>query len=106
MGIVIEEMTSEKIAEMLAEHKRLNPELPIADHIKAALDRYAYQRLPLGDFLTAVVENNLMEAMGRADSYNRATIYQICSYIYNELPSTCHGSPEKVRAHLASGAGF
>lgn len=95
-NLVIREMTTEDLERMMQEHRSLNPERPIRDDIKEALDDYAENGAPLGDFLTAVVENNLFEALGRADSYNRATIFQICGYIYNELPSPCHGSPEKV----------
>jgi hypothetical protein len=97
MSLEIRELSEAELIEMMAEHRRLNPDRPIREDIKEALDCYAKTGGPLGGFLTAVVENNLMEALGRADSYNRATIYQICQYIYNELPSNCHGSPEAVR---------
>ncbi len=81
---------------MIGEHRKLNPELPIRDDIKQALGDYVNHGYPLGGFLTAVVENNLMRAMGSADSYNRATLHQICAYVYNDMPSACHGSPERV----------
>ena len=51
-----------------------------------------------GDFLTAVLENNLKEALGRADDYNRETIFDIVGYCYNEIPSVCWGSPVKIKA--------
>lgn len=101
MSLVIKDMTQDDLNRMMAEHNRLNFEMEIRPDIKSALDRYARTGMPLGNFLTAVVENNLMEALGRADSYNRATIHQICSYVYNEMPHTCHGSPERVAAWLA-----
>lgn len=41
-----------------------------------------------------------MGAMGRVDEDNRKDLHKICSYIYNKIPSTCHGSPEKVKARL------
>jgi hypothetical protein len=95
-------MTPAMIAEMMKEHLELNPDRPVRPDIKEALDEYAYHGRPLGQFLTYVVENNLMQALGHADSYNRATIFQICSYIYNDLPAGCHGSPERVERHLKS----
>ena len=64
------------------------------------LRRYADHGIPPGDFLRAVLENNLMEAVGRADYENRLYLYEICDYIYNEMPFNCHGSPENVRAWL------
>ena len=51
-----------------------------------------------GDFVRAVMENNLMEALGRADSENRAAIFEICLYVHNRIPDMCHGSAEKVKA--------
>lgn len=68
--------------------------------VKASLDRYANEHCPTGGFLQAVLENNLMEAMGRADDFNRVALFDICSYIYNHLPVACHGSPEKVKRWL------
>ena len=72
----------------------------VDDNIKESLERYVEHRISPGGFLTAVLENNLMEAMGRADSINRYNLYNICTYIYNELPGHIHGSPEKVKKHL------
>ena len=65
-----------------------------------SLKRYVEQGIPTGGFLEAVLSNNLMEACGRADEENAATLFQICAYIYNELPAPCHGSPAKVSAWL------
>jgi len=76
-------------------------EYEIRPEMKEALDRYAEQGVPLGDFLTALLANDLMEALGRADDGNREDINQLCCYVYNEMPSHCHGSHEIVRAWIA-----
>ncbi len=68
------------------------------DGIKKSLDRYVEHGIPPGGFLEAVLCNNLMEAMGRADIENHDTIFEICQYVYNEMPGNCHGSPEIVAA--------
>ncbi|MBI4099599.1 hypothetical protein HY440_01185 [Candidatus Microgenomates bacterium] len=65
------------------------------------LKRYAEQGIPTGGFLRAVLENNLMEAFGQADIENTADMAEIVGYVYNEMPMSCHGSPEKVKAWLA-----
>ena len=62
--------------------------------------RYSVLRIPAGGFLQAVLENNLREACGRADDFNRERLFEIVSFIYNELPSQCWGSPAKVKAWL------
>ena len=65
-----------------------------------SLARYVEQHIPTGDFLRAVLENDLMEACGRADEENAIALFQICAYVYNQLPASCHGSPEKVKKWL------
>lgn len=53
-----------------------------------------------GSFVTAVLANDLKGAFGRADMENRLTLYAICSYVYNEIPSISQGSYEKVEEWL------
>jgi len=72
----------------------------IPQRILESLGAYVNERRPTGGFLRAILENNLMEAMGRADEDNRQCLFHIVSYIYNELPMDCWGSPEKVRDWL------
>lgn len=69
-----------------------------------ALHRYAEEGIPTGGFLRAVLSNDLREAFGRADMENRATLYEIVSYCYNELPGSCWGSPERYEAWIAKHA--
>ena len=53
---------------------------------------------PTGDFLYAVLTNNLREAFGRADTVNRHCMFDIVSALYNYAPATCWGSKQKVVA--------
>jgi hypothetical protein len=53
--------------------------------------------------MRAVLENNLVEAFGRADETNAARMRDWATWLFNEAPSTCWGSPEKVQAWLAEG---
>ena len=73
----------------------------IREEMKEAIDQYAEQGQPLGDFLTALLANDLMEALGRADDGNRRDIFQLCMYVYNEIPSLSHGSYAIVKAWIA-----
>jgi len=50
-----------------------------------------YGRKP-GDFLSAVISNDLKEACGRADYQNKRNLHNIVAYLYNETPATCWGS--------------
>ncbi len=70
------------------------------DMLEALRDYVTYGR-PLGWFLTKVLENNLVEALGAADDENLVTIPAFGAWLYNEAPSRCWGSAEKVAAWLA-----
>ena len=65
----------------------------IPTKIKEAIDRYVQERIPPGGFLQSVLGNNLIGAFGGADDENRKALFDIVSYIYNEIPSNCWGSP-------------
>lgn len=72
----------------------------IPDHMMAGLARYIEHGSSVGDFLTAVLENDLSEACARADNENLANLPAYAAYLYNEAPPQCHGSREKVRAWI------
>lgn len=67
---------------------------------KESINRYVEHGRECGGFLTCVLENDLMGAMGRADDTSRLNLHAICQYVYNDVPFNVHGSPERVRAHL------
>lgn len=65
-----------------------------------ALRNYVEKGYPVGHFLTAVLTNDLAEACARGDDENLRNLPAYATYLFNEVPSTCHGSKEKVKAHL------
>lgn len=71
------------------------------EYIKETLKLYVEDRCPTGGFLRAVLSNDLTEACARADQRNQRQLHEIVTYIYNNLPMICWGSPEKVNAWLA-----
>lgn len=68
--------------------------------VRQSLWLYIYYRINTGGFLKAVLSNDLMQTMTRADQHNRQNIYEICQFLYNHLPARCFGSPEKYREWL------
>jgi hypothetical protein len=71
----------------------------VAPYIRAALDQWgAGQPHPTGDFLRAVLTNDLYEACVRADPLNAATLREIVLYVRRNLPPECYGSNEKYEA--------
>ena len=73
----------------------------ISTVVKESLDRYANDHLATGGFLRAVLANDLAGAVGRADLDNTFALVDIVRYIWNQLPSECHGSYEAVDRWLA-----
>ena len=71
------------------------------EHLIPSITRYVQARIPTGGFLKAVLSNDLKEAVFQADDENIDLLPQIVKYLYNEVPSGCWGSPEKVRTWLA-----
>lgn len=64
------------------------------------LQAYIEQGHPVGDFLTAVLCNDLREACSRADDTNCHILPAYIVYLFNEAPAPCWGSREKHEAWL------
>jgi hypothetical protein len=72
----------------------------IPDYMVEGLDLWIEHAILPGDFLTAVLCNDLMEACGRADETNIRNLPAYCAYLYNCAPPACFGSSAKVRAWI------
>ena len=59
------------------------------------INRFAQHGIPTGGFLEAVLSNNLVKAVSRADASNLFNLPDIVKYCYNEIPADCWGSEEK-----------
>lgn len=91
-------MTDEIKARMRAKFDEYIEYLP--DHIRGGMERYVFDRIPPGSFLRAVLENDLKEAIGRADDINIKRIHDIVLFVVNGLPQSCQGSVDRVRGWL------
>ena len=69
-------------------------------HMREGITAYLEQHRPPGGFLRAVLENNLYEAVLRADNVNRRHIVQY-AVLLEMLPLNTWGSPETVSEWLA-----
>ena len=61
---------------------------------------YVENKIPPGSFVMALLENDLLDAVSRADDTNIGLIVQHVNWLYNNMPTTMWGSREKVDAHL------
>lgn len=71
-----------------------------------ALREYAYSRVPLGDFLQAVLAGDLYDAVNRADDDNLANLPALAAFVWNELPRGCWGSRERYINWIARKEAF
>lgn len=68
-------------------------------HTQGALSRYVEEGYMPGGFLTAVLCNDLMGAIARADGENIHAIKEICMFVYNRIPADAWGNAEKMRTY-------
>ena len=53
-----------------------------------------------GNFLQAVLANDLQKAVGHADDISLECLSGIIKFLYNDAPGACWGSPDKVKSWL------
>jgi len=70
----------------------------VPEHLHGGLERWLQHGIIPGSFLTAVLENDLKKSLELGDSRNIATLHQLVSALWQELPSAAWGSPERVNA--------
>jgi len=73
----------------------------IPEDMREGMTRYVEERKEPGGFLSAVIRNDLLNAVCRADKHNLLLVKEYAQWFYNVAPAECHGSPEKMKAWLA-----
>lgn len=58
---------------------------------------------PIGDFLTAIFSNQLVQSFAHADTNNRQRLDAYATFLFNEAPIGSHGSIEAVLSWQARG---
>ncbi len=66
------------------------------DYMRGAIERYIERGIKPGGFLTALLTNDLMDAVVRADDDNSHAIRSWVIWLHNYAPRGCYGSPENV----------
>lgn len=68
----------------------------LPNYMQDGVVRYIDHGIDGGDFLNAVLENNFVHALGRADMINHRMLNEWAEFLYIYAPSSCWGSVEKV----------
>lgn len=75
-------------------------ECQVPESLHDGLIEYIGARRPVGGFLAAILSNNLVDAVTRADDINRPQIATVVFFLLNYATATCWGSPAAVKAWL------
>lgn len=70
----------------------------VPEHLQHGIRDWVDEHIQPGHFLTAVIDNNLSEAVGRADAKSLAALGDIVRWFYNHAPSASWGSVERRKA--------
>ena len=73
----------------------------IPERMMPGIKRYVEHGSKPGEFLTAIICNDLSSAVAQADNENMQNMPAFVSYFYNECPLSCWGSPHKMEAWIA-----
>ncbi len=65
----------------------------IPEHMHASLLRYFNHHVPTGDFLRAVIRNDLRGAVEKADDVNQHCLHNYIKFFYSYAPVGSWGSP-------------
>lgn len=66
--------------------------------VRQAIDKWATQAQKPGDFVCALLQNDLLGAYQRADPWSTKNMAAIVAYLWNEVPSDAWGSVERFEA--------
>lgn len=76
----------------------------VPEHLRGGLERYVDHGVVPGEFLQAVIRNDLRGAVGRGDHASLDGLQAIVGWLHCEAPGGCWGSPEKFNAWVAAHA--
>ena len=68
----------------------------IPEHMQEALRRYVIDRVMPGDFLQAVITNDLRGSFARADDENAKLVGLYVRWFHNIPPASCSGSKQNM----------
>ena len=73
----------------------------INERLVESITAYIDYGRPVGDFLKAVICNDLRLAVARADETNLQNLPAFAGFFFNKAPATCWGSAERYSDWLS-----
>ncbi len=75
----------------------------LPEHLRKGVEEYIERGHIPGDFLSAVISNDLMQAFGHGDDMSKSALEGIIQFMWMEAPSSCWGSKDFMKKWAASG---
>ena len=75
----------------------------LPEHMQEGAREYVENGRPPGNFLRAVLENNLVEAYIKADYINTTAMREWANWLYNECPTQAWKSSVAITAWIQGG---
>ena len=72
--------------------------MAVPENISGALVRYIVDGLKPGSGLSAILSNDLKEAIACCDDDSWDSVREVVRWLYHYAPTDCYGSAEKVQA--------
>lgn len=82
--------------------KEIMDKFGVPEHLQGGIHRWIESGVVPGQFLQAVIRNDLFDAVARADDVSLGGLRTITLFFYNEAPGGCWGSPMKMREWIAT----
>lgn len=89
------------MADLIDQLREAAAKAGIPTYMQHSLVAYITTGRPVGDFLTAVLTNDLYGAVNRADHVNVHLLPNYVAFLQSHAPSGCWGSAEDVSAWKA-----
>lgn len=64
----------------------------LPEYMRFGMKAWIVEGVVPGDFLSAVLKNDLMKACAHADSVNRILLHKYAEWLYSYAPTNCYGS--------------
>ena len=75
----------------------------LPEHCREGLYRYIVYGMKPGNFLTAVISNNFVDAVSMADHVNLPRLKDYAIFLVADAPSGCWGSEAQVAYWISTG---
>ena len=81
-------------------------EYGIPNYMQDSLTQYILTGRSVGEFLSAILNNDLAKAVSHGDDMNQPIIHMYVKFLYNHAPSGCWGRSNSTKSWMECGGLF